>query len=120
MAKTNTPTYTYSNVTIPNSSLTYTTATTAITDATWAVEAYYPKTPEVEITNKDITIGGLSLRETMLAVCDELMIPTRIKRNKQLEQEFEELKAVAEQYRELEQKFLEQKAMWATLKKPHN
>lgn len=114
MTKTTTPLYTYSNVTIPSGGLTYTTATT---DATWAVEAYYPKRPRVEITEQDIEIDGLSLRETMLAVRDELMIPTRINRNEQLEREFEDLKAAADRYRELERKFLEQKKMWETLKK---
>jgi hypothetical protein len=109
--------YTYSNITIPNGGLTYSTATTAITDATWAVQAYYPKTPEVEINNKDITIGGLSLKETMLAVKNELMLPTRLNRNSTLEQEFAELQAAAEHYYELERKFLEQKKMWETLKK---
>lgn len=120
MANTNTPPlYTYSNVTIPSGGLTYTTATTAITDATWAVEAYYPKKPRVEITDKDLVIDGLSLRETMLAIKDELMIPTRINRNTKLEQEFEELQAAAEHYYELERKFLEQKKMWETLKTQH-
>jgi hypothetical protein len=117
MAKTNTPTYTYSNVTIPVSGgITYTTAT-SITDATWAVEAYYPKRPRVEITDSDIEIDGLSLRETMLAVKNELMIPTRINRNITLEQEFAELQKAAKHYQELERKFLEQKKMWETLKK---
>ncbi len=113
----NTPVHTYSNITVPNGGLTYSTATTAITDATWAVQAYYPKTPEVEITNKDITIGGLSLKETMLAIQDELLIPNRLNRNAKLEAEFAELKEAAEQYYELERKFLEQKKMWETLKK---
>jgi hypothetical protein len=117
MANTNTPIYTYSNITVPNGGLTYSTATTAITDATWAVQAYYPKTPEVEITNKDITIGGLSLKETMLAIQDELLIPNRLNRNEQLEREFAELKEAAEHYNKLEKKFVEQKKMWETLKK---
>lgn len=119
MAKTNTPLYTYSNVTIPSGGLTYTTATTGTSNPTWVVDSYYTKRPKVEITEQDLVIDGLSLRETMLAVRDELMIPTRINRNRELEQEFEELKAVADRYRELEQKFLEQKKMWQTLKTQH-
>lgn len=119
MTKTNTPLYTYSNVTIPSGGLTYTTATTDTSNATWVVDSYYTKKPQVQITDSDIELDGLSLRETMLAVRDELMIPTRIKRNRELEQEFEELKAVADRYRELEKKFLEQKKMWQTLKTQH-
>ena len=107
----------YGNVTLTAAGTNGITYTTATTDATWAVQAYYPKTPEVEITNKDITIGGLSLKETMLAVKNELMLPTRINRNAELEKEFAELQAAAEQYYELERKFLEQKQMWETLKK---
>jgi hypothetical protein len=106
--------YTYSNITIPAGGLTYTTATT---DATWAVQAYYPKRPKVEITDEDLVIDGLSLKETMQSIKDELMIPSRINRNTKLEQEFAELRQAAEYYYELEQKFLEQKHMWETLKK---
>jgi hypothetical protein len=81
------------------------------------VDSYYTKNHKVEITEQDLVIDGLSLKETMLAVKNELMIPTRINRNTKLEQEFAELQAAAEHYHELEQKFLEQKAMWETLKK---
>jgi hypothetical protein len=104
-----------SNVTVTGSSgVTY---TSGITNPTWVVDSYYTKRPKVEITEQDLVIDGLSLKETMLAVKNELMIPTRINRNTKLEQEFAELQAAAEHYYELEQKFLEQKAMWETLKK---
>jgi hypothetical protein len=121
--------HTYANVTVPLSGntsnvtltggtgLTYTTATGASTWATGiTIDPYYTKKPRVEITDQDLVIDGLSVKETMLAIKNELMIPTRINRNDILEQEFTELKAAAEHYHELEQKFLEQKAMWATLK----
>jgi hypothetical protein len=117
MTKITTPLYTYSNVTVPSGGLTYTTATGNITNPTWVVDSYYTKRPKVEITEQDLTIDGLSLKETMLAVKNELMIPTRINRNLALEKEFDELRACADRYYELEQKFLEQKAMWETLKK---
>lgn len=119
-----TASHTYANVTVPHgnvtltsgSGLTYSTTATG----TWAnpitIDSYYTKKPRVEITEQDLTIDGLSLKETMLAVKNELMIPTRITRNTKLEQEFAELQAAAEHYYELERKFLEQKAMWATLK----
>ncbi len=130
MSSAKTPTSKWSNavpvnssITIPNSSVTIpvngssgVTYTTATTDATWISNPCYTKQPRVSITDKDIEIDGLSLRETMLAIKKELMIPERLNRNKQLEQEFAELEQAAERYRELEEKFLEQKAMWNTLK----
>jgi len=118
MTKTNTQSYpNYSNVTITaGSGITY---TTAATEATWVVNDYYAKVPRVNITDQDIEIDGLSLRETMLAVRDELMIPTPINRNTTLEKEFEELRTAAKHYQKLERKFLEQKKMWETLKKQH-
>lgn len=111
----NTNGYSFANTAIAGASLTYTTGT-----ANWStaiVDPYYTKKPKVKITDTDIEIDGLSLKETMLAVKNELMIPGRIDRNDELEQEFAELQAVAKQYQELERKFLEQKQMWATLKK---
>jgi hypothetical protein len=109
----------YSNITITggtgSAGITYTTAAT--TNPTWVVDSYYTKRPKVEITESDLVIDGLSLKETMLAVKDELMIPTRINRNLELEKEFAELKTAADRYYKLEQKFLEQKKMWETLKK---
>jgi hypothetical protein len=120
----NTPIYTtaaglggtnYANVTIAGGSgITYTTATT---DATWVSQPYYQKQPKVKITDSDIELDGLSLGESMKAIQNELMIPTRLNRNAKLEEEFAELKAAADHYYELEKKFLEQKKMWETLKK---
>ena len=109
----------YGNVTITGgngSGLVYSTATGANPIWTTAATPYYDKKPKVKISEQDIELDGLSLRETMQTIRDELMIPTRIKRNAVLEQEFDELKACADHYYELEQKFLEQKQMWATLK----
>ena len=118
MANTNTPTYTYANVTIPNGGLTYTTATGA---STWAtnitLDSYYTKKPKVNITETDLVIDGLSLRDFMSSVQKELLIPGKLNRNVDLEAEFEELEAAANQYYELEKKFLDQKAVWETLKK---
>lgn len=114
MATTPTPLYSNSNVSVTGNGLTYATSATA---ATWITDSYYTKKPKVNITSEDIEIDGLGLRETMLAIKKELMIPTRINRNVELEREFEELRAHADRYYELERKFLEQKKMWETLKK---
>ena len=116
------PTYstTYpSNIGITGGSgLTYTTATGA---STWAtnitLDPYYTKKPRVEITDKDLVIDGLSLKDFMSSVQKELLIPGRLNRNAELEKEFSELQKAAKHYHKLEKKFLEQKAMWETLKK---
>jgi hypothetical protein len=106
----------YSNVTITGGTgLTYSTATTTATP-TWLAEPFYTKQPKVKITDEDIELDGLSLKETMLAVKNELMLPTRLNRNTELEREFAELQETAERYKELERKFLDQKRMWNTLK----
>jgi hypothetical protein len=90
-------------------SLTYSTGT----NYAW-VDSYYPKQPKVKITNSDIEVDGLSLVKTLRELQTQMaiMVP-----NPMLEKEFTELKECADRYRELEQKFLEQKQMWATLKK---
>ena len=111
--------YALSNVTIAGGGgITYTTATGA---SNWAngvsVAPYYTKKPKVEITDKDLVIDGLSLRDFMQSVQDQLLIPGKLNRNEGLEQEFDELKQHADRYYELERKFLEQKQMWETLKK---
>jgi hypothetical protein len=126
--KTNSPVYTaaglgghshYGNVTIAGAGagLTYSTGAGSANWATTAAAPYYTAQPKVNITSEDIQIDGLSLKETMLAVKNELMIPTRINRNAELEREFAELKEWADKYTQLEEKFLEQKKMWETLKR---
>lgn len=117
MANKNNTFPTYSNITIPAGGITYSTATSATTHPTWVVDSYYSKKPRVEITDQDIVLDGLSLRETMADVRRELMIPTRLNRNLELEKEFAELQAAADAYQKLELRFLEQKRMWETLKK---
>lgn len=132
MAQTPTPTYkttapvytaagtggsNYSNVTLTGASgagLTYTTATGAGSWATSINQPFYTTQPKVQITDKDIELDGLSLRQTLLDLQARMaiMVP-----NPKLEAEFEELRALADRYRELERKLLEQKAMWETLKK---
>jgi hypothetical protein len=107
----------YSNVSIAGGGvgLTYASGTAA---GNWAtnitVDPYYTKQPKVQITDKDLVIDGLSLRDFMHSVNERMaiMVP-----NPRLEAEFDELRELADRYRELERKLLEQKEMWATLKK---
>ena len=103
-------TVTYGNITlgtaIPSAGLSYSsTATTS----TWA----HP-TSKIKITDKDIELDGWSLRETLRTINERLAV---LQPNPALEREFEELRACADRYRELEKKFLDQKAMWETLKR---
>jgi len=96
----------YSNVTIAGTTgLSYSTATTA----TWA-----PTHSKIRITDTDIELDGWSLRETLRTITERLAV---LEPNPALEREFEELRACADHYRDLEKKFLDQKAMWETLKK---
>jgi len=101
--------HSYGNITIgtaiPSAGLSYTTATTA----SWA-----PSASKIEITDKDIKLDGWSLRETLKTITERLAV---LQPNPVLEKEFEELRACADRYRELERKLLDQKAMWEVLKK---
>ena len=56
----------------------------------------------------------------MLAIKNELQLPSRLNQNEKLEREFIELQEAAKHYYELEKKFLEQKQMWETLKRTDN
>jgi hypothetical protein len=106
----------YSNVTLTGGAgVTYTTATGSSSWATGiSANPWYTKQPKVNITDKDIELDGLSLRDFMAKVTEHMaiMIP-----NPKLEEEFNELKELADRYRKLEKKLLEQKEMWETLKK---
>ena len=108
------PTYS-TTMPVTGAGVTYTTATGA---STWAtnitVDPYYTKTPKVNITDKDLILDGLSLRDFMQTVNERMgiMVP-----NPKLEAEFNELKELADRYRELEKKMLDQKEMWDLLKK---
>ena len=107
----------YSNVTLTGGAgITYTTATGA-GNYNVTIDPYYTKKPKVEITDKDLIIDGLSLRDFMQSVNERMaiMVPAP-----ELEKDFEELKACADRYRELEKKFSEQKAIWETLKRTDN
>ena len=62
----------------------------------------------------DITINGASLNETLRGIQDRLNILTP---NAALEEEWESLRCLGEQYRLLEKEILEQQQVWALLKK---
>jgi len=62
----------------------------------------------------DITVKGRSLAEFMESVEQRLNI---LRPNPALEAEWDQLRALGEQYRKLEQQLTEKNQMWATLKK---
>jgi hypothetical protein len=62
----------------------------------------------------DITVKGRSLTEFMDSVEQRLNI---LRPNPKLESEWDQLRALGEQYRELEQQLIEKDQMWNTLKK---
>jgi hypothetical protein len=104
------PTHTYANITVPNGGTANQVLTTTGLSATWTSNINNGK---VKISDTDIEIDGLSLKQTLQAVNSRLaiMIP-----NPKLEQEFEELRAIGDKYRRLEQELQEQVRMWNVLK----
>ena len=62
----------------------------------------------------DIKINGVSLNDTLKAIQKKLDVLTV---NPKLENEWDDLKALGEQYRKLESELAEKSKMWAALKK---
>jgi hypothetical protein len=62
----------------------------------------------------EVTVNGRSLSEFMDSVEQRLNI---LRPNPELEQEWDQLRELGEQYRELEQQLKEKSRMWDTLKK---
>ena len=69
-------------------------------------------TIELHGDDADIVINGTSLCKTLQSLNDRLAI---LQVNPELKAEFDELHALAEQYRALEKKLLEKKAVWDAL-----
>jgi len=114
----NNATYTYGNLTV--------TGPTQLTDHRWA--ATHPD-DRATLSNHDgsgrldlrgpkadVQINGHSLGDSIQAIEEALLIPGRLTRNHQLEQEFAELKELAELYQTREQEFLEKRRVWNILK----
>ena len=71
-------------------------------------------TIQLEGENADIKVNGESLMETLRGIQDRLNMLTP---NTELEAEWDELRALGEQYRKLQAEFKEKSKMWNTLKK---
>lgn len=128
-----TPTY-YGNITLnPTSVVTGSTYTvgiaggangTSASDLTWSGTAW--NASPVTITQKatidlkgedaDIVINGESLKETLQAIKDALKIPGRIQQDAKLEESFQELRQLREQYEQSVKDYKEKQKIWETLK----
>jgi len=71
-------------------------------------------TLELSGDKADIKINGVSLNDTLKTIQERLNI---LVPNSLLEKEWDELKALGEQYRKLEDELAEKSKMWAALKK---
>ena len=86
-------------------------------DTSWLEEGYvFDESQSGKITlegkNADVIMDGVSLKDTLKGINDRLAI---LQVNPALEAEFDELHALGEQYRALERKLLEKKAVWNAL-----
>jgi len=87
-------------------------------DTSWLNDVVIHEPPSGTITltgeDADILMDGMSVRKTLESINDRLAI---LQVNPELEAEFDELHALGEKYRALEQKIIEKKKMWQTLNK---
>ena len=71
-------------------------------------------TIQLEGEKADIIVNGESMMQTLRDIQDRLNM---LRPNPELEAEWDELRALGEQYRKLESEFKEKSKMWNTLKK---
>ena len=71
-------------------------------------------TIQIEGENADIRVNGESLMQTLREIQGRLNI---LRPNPELEEEWDELRELGNQYRKLEAEFKEKSKMWNTLKK---
>ena len=72
-------------------------------------------TLELQGKNADLKINGVSLTETLRSIQDSLNI---LRPNKELEEKWDQLKELGQQYRQLESEFKEKQKAWETLQQP--
>ena len=113
----NTPNYTYGNVTVNTQPNTGSFLVSSGSSANWSTATPMTVNQSGRISLKgddaDLDINGVSLKETLASIQEMLGV---VKMDPALEKEFEELKAAGDRYRELRERFREQKAVWDTLK----
>jgi hypothetical protein len=120
-----TPNYNYGNLTINTSALPASGSvyvSNGSGNAKWTVATNSTATPmavnqsgriSLVGADADLDINGVSLKETLASIQEMLGV---MRMDPALEQEFEELKTAGRVYKELHEKFREQKAVWDTLK----
>lgn len=112
-------TYTLSNLDLTNSNVSisqpWVTTTNGTGGYTWA-NLTEPQSGRITLQgpNADIEVNGESLMTMLHRIEERLNILTP---NKKLEAEWDQLRELGEQYRELEKKLQEQADMWTALKK---
>jgi len=72
-------------------------------------------TMELKGKDADLKINGVSLMETLRSIQDSLNI---LRPNKELEEKWDQLKELGQQYRQLESEFKEKQKAWETLQQP--
>ena len=97
---------------------------TSASDLTWVGTSW--TTAPVTITQSatidlkgkdaDVIINGESLKETLQAIKDALKIPGRIQQDAKLEESFQELRQLREQYEQSVKDYKEKQKVWETLK----
>jgi hypothetical protein len=113
------PTYTLSNLDLTTSSISisqpWVTTTNGTGGYTWA-NLTEPTSGKISLQgpNADIEVNGESLMSAIHRIEERLNILTP---NPELEAEWDQLRELGEQYRELEKKLQEQADMWTALKK---
>ena len=103
------PTYTKNSTIAPGSVLTNSGWTPTPT-----LTVSQSGTIQLEGENADIRVNGESMMQTLRDIQDRLNI---LRPNTELEAEWDQLRAVGEQYRKLESEFKEKSKMWNILKK---
>jgi len=117
--------YKYGNITLNTSAMSGSVLSAGGSSANWSIATNTTATPmtvnqsgriSIKGENADLDINGVSLKETLVSIQEMLGV---MKMDPALETEFEELRAAGERYRELRERFQEQKAVWDTLKREH-
>ena len=91
--------------------------TTSISAQTWTTNTLtVPPSGRMELrgAQADIVMNGVSLNDTLKLIQDRLCM---LRPNRELEQEWDQLRDLGEQYRELEKQLIEKQQAWDILKK---
>jgi len=85
--------------------------------ATTAIAAHPGGTIELQGENADIRVNGESLMDALKEIREQLRIPGTLVRNTELENDFEELRHLADEYRTKLAEYLEKKRAWDILRR---